>query len=319
MASVAGAQKICSCTVRKRLTAEDVEMMEGSNKEASPGSVATPENCRKYIDDIESIKILSLLDGPDLESAFANSKVTELPAETSIIEQGDHGDSMMVLLEGNAAAIYTDKYGNQRYLTKFKKGDFFGERGFFRDGIRSASIYTVTPATIIELDSDLLKTLMRRYPKLHDLTYSRMEDREKTFRLRVVNYLKLVKERERRKNIEGEVKFQLAGLDVGDSEPHFGFIKDFSTSGCMIEMDGNAFMKHQAEIISMKIPLAVKLEKVRGVISAVGKVCWYEQASGMDVMGYRVIFGVQFLKLFGDSQKLVTGLGLTSKNFNRKA
>lgn len=278
-----------------------------------------PETCRKYIEEINSIKMLSLLDGPDLEDVFAASKVTELPAETSIVEQGDRGDSVIVLLAGNAAAIYTDKYGNQRYLTKFKKGDFFGEKGFFRDGIRNASIYTVTPATIIELKADLLKKLTKRYPKIYDLIYSSMEEREKNFNLRVVNYLKLVKERDLRKNVEGEVKFQLAGLDVRESEPHFGFVKDFSNGGCLVEMDGNAFMKHQSDVIGRKIPLAIKLEKVRGVISAVGKICWYGQASGMDVMGYRVCFGVQFIKLFGDSQKLVAGLGLQSKNFNRKA
>ncbi len=278
-----------------------------------------PEICRKYLDEIDSIKVLSLLDSQDLEDVFAASKVTELPAETSIVEQGDRGDSVIVLLAGNAAAIYTDKYGNQRYLTKFKKGDFFGEKGFFRDGIRNASIYTVTPATIIELKADLLKKLTKRYPKIYDLIYSSMEEREKNFNLRVVNYLKLVKERDLRKNVEGEVKFQLAGLDVRESEPHFGFVKDFSNGGCLIEMDGNAFMKHQSDVIGRKIPLAIKLEKVRGVISAVGKVCWYGQASGMDVMGYRVCFGVQFIKLFGDSQKLVAGLGLQSKNFNRKA
>ncbi|MFQ5431816.1 MAG: cyclic nucleotide-binding domain-containing protein [Nitrospinota bacterium] len=293
--------------------------MDKIDMDQPTGNETAPESLRKYLDDIKSIKALSLLDSSDLEYVFATSKVTEMPAETSIVEQGDIGDSVIVLLAGNAAAIYTDKYGNQRYLTKFKKGDFFGERGFFREAIRNASIYTVTPATIIELKADLLKKLMRRYPKLYDLIYSRMEDREKNFRLRVVNYLKLVKEREMRKNVEGEVKFQLAGLDVKDSEPHFGFIKDFSSSGCLIEMDGNAFLKHQSDIIGRRIPLAIKLEKVRGIISAVGKVCWYGQASGMDVMGYRVFFGVQFIKLFGDSLKLVTGLGLQSKTFNRKS
>lgn len=293
--------------------------MEDSDKQADTGLETVPETSRKYMDEIKSIKVLSLLDSSDLENVFATSKVTDLPAETSIVEQGDRGDSIIILLAGNAAAIYTDKYGNQRYLTKFKKGDFFGERGFFRDGIRNASIYTITPATIIELSADLLKKLTRSYPKIYDLIYSRMEEREKNFRLRVVNYLKLVKERELRKNVEGEVKFQLDGLDVKDSEPHFGFIKDFSGSGCLVEMDGNGFMKHQSDVIGRRIPLVIKLEKVHGIISAVGKVCWYEQASGMDVMGYRVCFGVQFLKLFGDSQNLVAGLGLKSKTFNKKA
>ena len=293
-------------------------MMEDSNKQTPTGTAAAPESCQKYIDDIEPIKILNLLDSAELENVFAVSKVTDLPAETSIVEQGDRGDSIIVLLAGNAAAIYTDKYGNQRYLSKFKKGDFFGERGFFRDGIRNASIYTVTPTTIIELSSDLLKKLTKRYPNIYDLIYSRMEEREKNYRLRVVNYLKLVKEREFRKSIEGEVKFQLAGLDVKDSEPHFGFIKDFSSSGCLVEMDGNTFMKLQSDIIGRRIPLAIKLEKVRGIISAVGNICWYEQASGMDVMGYRVCIGIEFVKLFGESQKLVAGLGLRRKAFKRK-
>ena len=293
--------------------------MEESNIQDPTGTAAMPKNYQKYIDDIEPIKVLNLLDSAELENVFAASKVTDLPAETSIVEQGDSGDSIIILLTGNAAAIYTDKYGNQRYLTKFKKGDFFGERGFFRDGVRNASIYTVTPTTIIELSSDLLKKLTRRYPKIYDLIYSRMEEREKNYRLRVVNYLKLVKEREFRKNIEGEVKFQLAGLDVKDSEPHFGFIKDFSSSGCLVEMDGNAFTKLQSDVIGRRIPLAIKIEKVRGIISAVGKICWYEQASGMDVVGYRVSLGIEFLKLFGESQKLVAGLGLRSKTFTRKA
>jgi hypothetical protein len=293
-------------------------MSEGPKSAASSGSGTIPKRYRKYLDKIDAIQVLNLLDRADAEEVLARSKLYDLPADATIVEQGDRGDALIILLAGNAAAHYTDKYGNKRYLSKFKAGDFFGERGFFRDGIRNASIYTATSSTLMEVSSDVLKELINRYPKVYDLIYNKLEEREKNFRLKVVSYLKLVKDREKRDRVEGEAKFHLAGIDVKDAESHFGFVKDFSPSGCLVEIDGNQFMKYQSNIVGKLIPLAVKLDGVSGVVSAVGRVCWYEQASGIDVMGYRVCFGVQFIKLFGDSEKLIAGLNLRTKAFSRK-
>lgn len=273
---------------------------------------------QKYLDQIDSIEILKLLEPVDLEKVFETAPIFDLPPDASIVEQGDPGDSLMILLAGNAAAHYTDKYGNKRYLTKFKTGDFFGERGYFRDGIRNATIFTITASTILELSADSLKKLIGRYPEIYDLVYEKLEERERSFKLRVVNSLKLLKDREVRDHAEGEAKFQLAGLKAKEEEPHFGFVRDFSASGCLIEMDGDQFMKYQSHITNKLIPIAIRLDETEGLVSAVGKVCWYEQATGMDVMGYRVNFGVHFIKLFGDSEKLIAGLKLQSKVFSRK-
>jgi len=258
----------------------------------------------EYRDKIPATPLLRAMKRSNVLELFSRSELLKLRSEETVIDQGAPGDSIYILLSGSAAAYFTDRFGNKRYLARFRPGDFFGERGFFRDGIRSASVQTVTPAVLLSVPGAVMRDLIKHDVSAYDILYRKFEEREEDFRLKVAT-VKKARSRSKRKKVEGQVKFHLGGLGATEQKPDFGFLKDISWEGCKIEMDGNHFMRHQADIVGKPIPVSIKLTGATNTISAIGKVSWYEQAHDMDIFGYRVNFGMEFIKLLGDSAEVM--------------
>jgi CRP/FNR family cyclic AMP-dependent transcriptional regulator len=76
-----------------------------------------------------------------------------------IIQQGETGDSLYVILEGQVEVILLQEAGARR-LAVLGEGDFFGEMEIFdASSARSASIRALGPARILTVDK---KTLLKR-------------------------------------------------------------------------------------------------------------------------------------------------------------
>lgn len=258
-------------------------------------------SCRQFISKAGSMPILSLLTRPELESLYELVKLYDIPAETPVIKQGRIEYSVFILLSGTAAAVFTEKQNNKIYLAKFKSGDIFGERAFFADGIRNASIYTTTRSKLLEMKTYVLKDLTDKHPQIYDILFAKFEEQEQDFNAKVKKYLKQLRQGPR-SILEGKAKFQLAGLKARNKDPQFGILKNLAMDGCKIEMDGKQFMNFQSDILGREIPVIIKLPENSDSISAVGKVAWYEQAYGEDVFGYRFNLGLEFVKLLKDSR-----------------
>ncbi len=245
------------------------------------------------------VPILRYLTNPELEIFYDRVKFYSVPAETLIIKQGHIGKSVYILLEGNAAVVYSKKENKTIYLSKFKSGDFFGERALFSDGTRNASIYTTTRSKLLKINTSDLKEFIDKHPQMFDVLFAKFEQRVQALKENVIKYFVQLREEER-KVIEGEAKFQLAGIKAKNMKAQFGLLKNLSYTGCEIEMDGNQFMKFKTSVLETYIPIVINLQEKFGSFTALGKVVWYEQAQEDDIFGYRFNIGLSFIKLLKD-------------------
>lgn len=112
------------------------QMMADSKTDNSPdgGAIA---------DDINIMPFLAMFRGFDEPDRYLTFTAGE-----RIINEGDHGDLMFIVLEGRVGITVGDGEG-KRTLTVLERGDFFGESALLTDMPRSASAEAVTQVTAI--------------------------------------------------------------------------------------------------------------------------------------------------------------------------
>ena len=83
---------------------------------------------------------------PSLRALALRGMVRSYKKNTIIINEGDTGDTMCVVLRGSVKAFSTDQNGREITYGTIDAGDYFGEMSL-DGGPRSASIMTLEPTT----------------------------------------------------------------------------------------------------------------------------------------------------------------------------
>jgi hypothetical protein len=107
---------------------------------------------------------------------FADLSVNELAAIASVTDEvrfgegetvfneGDHGDTLFLIVEGEVAVIKGCDAERQIELDRIGAGDYFGEMALFGDDRRSATIRVKTSARFLTLHKQELQEIVREYP-----------------------------------------------------------------------------------------------------------------------------------------------------------
>ena len=80
--------------------------------------------------------------------------------EERIVSQGDHGDSMYLILSGRTLVYITNDAGVRVYLASLTVGQFFGENSFFTSSPRTATVEALERVDMIEIDRPLYERIM---------------------------------------------------------------------------------------------------------------------------------------------------------------
>jgi hypothetical protein len=106
---------------------------------------------------LRRIKILGALSDEQLERFVGIMETQKVPQWTQLVKQGDHGDAMYLVLEGELRVrmMVDDK---EVILATLGVGEFFGEISLFDQGPRSADV-------IANTDSLLLKVCGKEFEK----------------------------------------------------------------------------------------------------------------------------------------------------------
>ena len=95
-----------------------------------------------------------------------------------IIRQGEVGDCMFVIQEGQAEVILENQ-GQEILLTVQDTGDFFGEMALFDKDVRSATVRALGDTKVLTVDK---KNLMRRFMEDPSLAFRLVETMSKRTR-----------------------------------------------------------------------------------------------------------------------------------------
>lgn len=89
-----------------------------------------------------------------------------VPAGGAAVRQGELGEEMFVIIEGEAEVLVHGPDGRPRSVRQLGRGDVFGEMGLVRRQQRTADIVAVTDLELLAVDQRFLERLQRRYPRI---------------------------------------------------------------------------------------------------------------------------------------------------------
>jgi len=114
---------------------------------------------------LRRVKILADLDEPQLERFVQFMEVHQVQQWAEIVKQGDHGDAMYLILEGELR-IRMMIAGKETILTTLGIGEFFGEISLFDHGPRSADVVANKDSTLVKIAASAFEKLNREAPEL---------------------------------------------------------------------------------------------------------------------------------------------------------
>jgi len=94
-----------------------------------------------------------------------------------VFHQGDLGDRMYVVIDGEVEVVQQLPGGQEIVLTTLKEGQWFGEMALFNDEPRGATVRTVTHVNTLSLDRSAFQILVSYLPPLREIFERIMQER----------------------------------------------------------------------------------------------------------------------------------------------
>jgi CRP-like cAMP-binding protein len=147
---------------RRATDLQELKMFFGPGKVAG-GAVAAaggigPGSLRR-------IKIFAELGEAELRHLADYLEPQRIPQWTVVVKQGEPGDAMYFVLEGELRASVHNA-GRETILAAFAAGDFFGDLALFDNGPRSADVTANVDSTVLRLSAVSFSRLVREAPAL---------------------------------------------------------------------------------------------------------------------------------------------------------
>ncbi len=102
---------------------------------------------------------------PQLDSLLPRGKAVHFGRGEKLIEQGDNGDSMFILVEGKADVL-VKRDGVQARVAGLGSGDCFGEMSLLTGENRSATVTASTDCEVVEIGKEILGKSLKENPQL---------------------------------------------------------------------------------------------------------------------------------------------------------
>ena len=114
---------------------------------------------------LRRVKILADLNDAQLDTLSQFIEPMRVAQWAAVVKQGDHGDAMFLVMEGELRARV--KVGEKEtILATFGPGEFFGEMSLFDHGARSADVIANVDSTVLKLTSASFERLAKEAPAL---------------------------------------------------------------------------------------------------------------------------------------------------------
>jgi CRP-like cAMP-binding protein len=114
---------------------------------------------------LRRIKMLADVDERLLASLLSYLEVVKVPPFGTVVNKGDHGDALFMVLEGEVRARVMIE-GQETTLATMGVGECFGELAILDQGPRSADVVANQPTVLIKVSAGALKKMFTEAPAL---------------------------------------------------------------------------------------------------------------------------------------------------------
>ncbi len=131
------------------------------------------------VDLLKRVPLLRDIPREDLERIGRLSREKSVDAETNIVEIGDPGDALFLIVEGSAEVLYPGRTSDF-VLATLSAGDFFGEMALLNSQPRSATVRAKSPVRALVVEKEDFHRMMLASPavavKLLELMSARIRN-----------------------------------------------------------------------------------------------------------------------------------------------
>ncbi len=108
---------------------------------------------------LRRVPFFATLAAPLLADLAAGAKVRRFPAGARLILEGTYGRTFYILLDGEAEA-YKRRQNEKVVLSREGAGSTWGEMGLLEGGLRTATVETTQPSTVMEISKAAFELLL---------------------------------------------------------------------------------------------------------------------------------------------------------------
>jgi len=151
---------------QKAADVPELQMFFRSKQDSNPSDAAamtTPRGIEPRA--LRRIKILASMTDDQLDRFAEFVEVETVPQWSVIVKQGDPGDSMYFILEGELRARI-NVLGQEKILATLSAGDFFGDISLFDHGPRSADVVANNDSLVVKITSAGFEKLAKEAPEI---------------------------------------------------------------------------------------------------------------------------------------------------------
>jgi CRP/FNR family cyclic AMP-dependent transcriptional regulator len=112
---------------------------------------------------LQKSPLFEMLSQAELELLAELSRPRRYAGGEVVFEEGDLGDSLFVLMNGEVDVLHKDGKGEQQILTTLQPPEFFGEMSLIDKEFRSATVRAKRDATMLHLTAENLATFRKNY------------------------------------------------------------------------------------------------------------------------------------------------------------
>jgi CRP-like cAMP-binding protein len=103
-----------------------------------------------------------------LDELAARMEVQEVPADTEIIHEGDHGDRFYIVKRGHVDVTAKGDRSQAAHIARLSRMDYFGEIALLQDVPRTATVMSRGPVELYSLSRDDFQELLKRSQEFQD-------------------------------------------------------------------------------------------------------------------------------------------------------
>lgn len=142
-----------------------------------PWRQKTWEHMGDRISLLKKLSLFRLLNNDDLEILASNIKLKHLHPKDVVVEQGQSGDSMFIIIEGLFEVFILNGEEELKVAT-LSPGTFFGEKSLLTGEKRSATIKTVKESVVGELPKTAMEKLIESNENVVNILSTELAKRE---------------------------------------------------------------------------------------------------------------------------------------------